>query len=154
MSDAKVLTAEWVLPVTAPPIRDGALVIEGGNIVWVGARTELPARYLQSPFKVYPRSLLLPGWVNAHCHLNLTGAVGQIPGTAGRFTDWIRGVIQFQSLLTPPLLAQSIIAGLDLLATTGTTTVAHVSTLPELEPFLAHPLRTVVFHEALGFPAD
>ena len=154
MSSAQVLAAEWVLPVTSPPIPDGVVVIEGPNIAWVGARTELPARYLQSPFKVYPRSLLLPGWVNAHCHLNLTGAVGQIPGTAARFTDWIRAVIQFQSLLTPPLVAQSIIAGLDLLASTGTTTVAHVATLPELEPFLAHPLRTVVFHEVIGFPAE
>ena len=150
----RILAAEWVLPVSAPPIRDGAVVVEGDHIAWVGPRQELPSRFLKAPVRGFPRSLLLPGWVNAHCHLNLTGALGMLSGTADRFADWARQVIRFQAALPEHVLRQSIVAGLDLLLASGTTTVAHVSTLPPLEPFLEHRMRSVVFHEPIGFPAD
>ncbi|MGV3720237.1 MAG: amidohydrolase family protein [Actinomycetota bacterium] len=150
----RVLAAEWVLPVTAPPIRDGAVVIDEGRIAWVGERYDLPSRYLKAPVRGFPRSLLLPGWVNAHSHLNLTAALGMAPGTADRFTDWVRAVVQLQTRLPEHILRQSIVAGLDLLISTGTTTTAHVSTLPQLEPFLEHPMRSVVFHEPIGFRSD
>lgn len=149
-----VLAAEWVLPVTAEPISDGAVVIEGGRIAWVGSRLELPAHYRGARVRAFPRSILLPGWVNAHCHLNLTAALGLIPGSADRFTDWIREVIRISGTWPPHVLRQSVVAGLDLLASTGTTTVAHVTAFPELEPFLDHPLRAVVFHEPIGFRED
>ena len=147
-----VHTAEWILPVTSEPIRDGAVAIEGTKIAWVGPRRDLPSRFLQAPLRVHPRSLILPGWVNAHGHLNLTAALGLVPGTADEFADWIRRLLRISGQWPPQLVRQAKVAGMDLLATTGTTTTAHVSTLPELEPFLEHPMRSVVFHEAIGFP--
>jgi cytosine/adenosine deaminase-related metal-dependent hydrolase len=153
MAELRVLAAEWVLPVTAPPLRDGVVAIDGDRIDWVGKRRDLPSRYLQAPLRAFPRSLLLPGWVNAHSHLNLTAALGLVPGTADRFTDWVRAVLRLQAAWPPELVHKAVTAGLDLLASTGTTTVAHVSTAPELEPFLEHPMRSVVFNELIGFPA-
>jgi 5-methylthioadenosine/S-adenosylhomocysteine deaminase len=150
---AHLFSGDWVLPVAAPPIRDGVVAVEGTRIAWVGERRELPSRFLGAQFRAFPRSVILPGWVNAHCHLNLTAALGVIPGDADHFTAWLRAVIHFQQALPPPLLRQSITAGMDLLASSGTTTVAHLTTLPDLEPFLVHPMRSVVFHEAIGFPA-
>jgi aminodeoxyfutalosine deaminase len=146
--------AEWVLPVSTEPIRDGVVAVEGSRIAWVGSRRELPSRFLQAPLRAFPRSLLLPGWVNAHSHLNLTAALGLVPGTADRFADWIRSLIRLQSTWPAHVVRQAVVAGLDLLASTGTTTVAHVSALPELEPFLEHPVRSVVFHEIIGFRTD
>jgi len=143
-----------VLPVAGPPIRDGVVVVAEGRVAWVGERFDLPSRFLKAPVRGFPRSLLLPGWVNAHSHLNLTAALGLVPGSADRFTDWVRGVIQLQSRLPEHILRQSIVAGLDLLLTTGTTTVAHVSTDPQIEPFLEHATRSVVFHELIGFRSD
>ena len=151
-STTHVLAADWVLPVSAPPLRDGVVAVEGERIAWVGARRDLPSRFLQSPIRAFPRAVLLPGWVNAHAHLNLTAALGMVPGSAERFVDWLLLVIGLQSAWPPEITRQSIVAGLDLLITTGTTTVAQVSTLPPLEPFLQHPMRTVLFHEVLGFP--
>jgi len=153
-SDTQVLAAEWVLPVTSDAIRDGVVVVEETRIAWVGGRRELPSRYLEAPVRAFPRSLLLPGWVNAHSHLNLTAALGLLRGSADRFTDWIRDLLRLQQSWPTRIVEQSVVAGLDLLASTGTTTVAHVSTLPELEPFLAHPMRSVVFHEPIGFRAE
>jgi len=153
-NDLRILSAEWVLPVSAAPIRDGLVVVEGRRIAWVGSRRDLPSRFLKAPIRAFPRSLILPGWVNAHCHLNLTAALGMVPGSADRFTDWVRQVIRLQMSWPPQIIRQAIVAGMDLLVSSGTTTLAHVSTLPPLEPFLEHPVRSVVFHEPIGFRAD
>lgn len=154
MSKPLLFAAEWVVPVSSPPVRDGVVVVEDTSITWVGPRRELPSRYLQVLPRVFPRSVILPGWVNAHSHLNLTGALGMLPGTAERFADWIRGVLRLQQAWPAELVPRAVLAGLDLLATSGTTTVAHVTTLPDLDPFLTHPIRSVIFHEPLGFRAE
>ncbi len=151
MTETKVLAAEWVLPVSAAPIRDGALVVEGERIAWVGERREIPSRFLRTGVRAFPRSLLLPGWVNAHTHLDLTAALGQISASADQHVGWRAAVDRLREALPPSVLRQAVLAGLDLLASTGTTTIAHVAPLPELEPFLERPLRCVVFHEARGF---
>src|SRR5688572_13497304 len=85
-----LVAAEWVLPISSGPIRDGIVAVEGSRIAWVGPRRELPSRFLGTGVRAFPRSVLLPGWVNAHCHLNLTAALGTLTGAADRFPDWIR----------------------------------------------------------------
>src|SRR6476469_2807371 len=117
MDSARLLAAEWVLPVASEPVRDGVVALEGERIAWVGRRPDLPSRYLSAPLRAFPRSLLLPGWVNAHSHLTLTAALGLVPGTADRFADWIRDVIRLRETWPPQIARQSIRAGLDLLAT-------------------------------------
>jgi len=141
-----------VLPVDTPPRRDGAVAVEDGRIAWVGDRTDLPSRFLRARVRAFPRSLLLPGWVNTHSHLTLTAALGQVPGSAADFAGWVRRLLRLREQWPPTIIAQAIRAGLDLLASTGTTTVAHVDTHADLEPFVGHGLRAVVFHEALAFP--
>jgi cytosine/adenosine deaminase-related metal-dependent hydrolase len=153
-SELRLFSADWVLPVTAPPIRDGMVAIEGARIAWVGSRRELPSRFLGARVRGFPRAMILPGWVNAHSHLNLTAALGMLQGSGERFADWARQVIRLQGALPPHLVRQAVVAGLDLLGSTGTTTVAHVSTLPEIEPFVEHATRSVVFHEPIGFRAE
>ena len=149
-----LFAAEWVLPITSGPIRDGIVAVEGSRIAWVGPRRALPSRFLGKRLRAYPRSVLLPGWVNAHSHLNLTAALGALTGSVECFPDWIRSLLQLQAAWTPEIRRQSVVAGLDLLLSTGTTTIAHSSTLPAIEPFIEHPARTVVFHEPIGFRAD
>ena len=83
-STIHVLAADWVLPVSSPPLRDGVVAVEGERIAWVGSRRDLPSRFLQSPIRAFPGAVLLPGWVNAHAHLNLTAALGMVPGSADR----------------------------------------------------------------------
>lgn len=150
----RLLAAEWVLPVVSDPIPDGVVAIEDGKIAWVGPRRDLPSRFLRAPLRAFPRSLLLPGWVNAHTHLDLTAALGLLPGRLDRCADWLRAVDRFRAALPEHVVQQSVRAGLDLLATTGTTTVASVGQDPGIETFLDHPLRSVIFREVRGFRRD
>jgi hypothetical protein len=82
-----VYRARWVLPVSSPPIRDGAVMVdEDGRIAAVA-----PAAALQLPERAAVEDLgeaaLLPGLVNVHAHPELAmfrGALEDLP-----FRDWI-----------------------------------------------------------------
>jgi cytosine/adenosine deaminase-related metal-dependent hydrolase len=76
-----VLSADWVLPVGGQPIRDGAVEIEDGRIAAVGTRDEL------GPGVEYPDAAILPGFVNAHSHLEYAVYAGFGDGLP--FAPWI-----------------------------------------------------------------
>lgn len=52
-------------------IRDGALVIEGETLAWVGPRAQLPAKYREPHLQQHDaqRALLTPGLIDCHTHL-------------------------------------------------------------------------------------
>jgi 5-methylthioadenosine/S-adenosylhomocysteine deaminase len=80
--------ARWVVPITAPPIEDGTVAIDGDRIGWVGPRREAPA----GDDLDAGNCLLMPGLVNAHTHLELTtlrGAVEEVD-----FPRWIRSLVR------------------------------------------------------------
>ena len=78
-----VLSADWVVPVEDPPIRDGAVEIDdlSGAIAAVGPREEL------GDSVHYEEAVILPGFVNAHTHLEYDVYVGF--GDGLRFAEWI-----------------------------------------------------------------
>ena len=76
--------ARWIVPITAPPIRDGTLIEDRGRITYVGPRSSAP----EGPDRELGDVLVLPGLVNAHAHLDLSvmrGFLEDLP-----FGDWIR----------------------------------------------------------------
>jgi 5-methylthioadenosine/S-adenosylhomocysteine deaminase len=76
-----VLSADWVLPVSSPPIRHGAVAIEDGRIAAVGTQDDL-GRGIE-----YPDAVILPGFVNAHSHLEYAVYAGF--GDGQPFAPWI-----------------------------------------------------------------
>jgi cytosine/adenosine deaminase-related metal-dependent hydrolase len=75
--------ARWVLPIAAPPIEDGVVACEDGVIRFVGRNDDAPPG---DDFDLGD-SVLLPGLVNAHTHLELTAMRGFLEDLA--FEDWI-----------------------------------------------------------------
>lgn len=151
-ADSFVAAAGWLLPMSSPPVRDGAILVRDGRIEWIGPRPLLPPAGAGGRLIAYPRSIILPGWINAHTHLNLTAAAGLPRPTPSSFTQWVRRLLQITSGWSEDLVLKSIRAGLDLSLAGGATAVVHQSTAPPLRPFLEHPLRSVVLHEVIGFP--
>jgi len=84
---SRVLSADWVLPIEGPPLRNGAIAVEGGRIVAVGARDDL------DPGTHYPEAVIVPGFVNAHSHLEYAVYGGFGDGLAD-FAEWIALHIQ------------------------------------------------------------
>jgi 5-methylthioadenosine/S-adenosylhomocysteine deaminase len=110
-----ILRADWVVPVDGPPIADGAVEIAAGRIVAVG-----PAEGGED--ERYADSVILPGLVNAHTHLEYTAMAGF--GDGMPFRPWIEDHIRRKDTQEPAdLLAQSR-AGAAACLAGGVTTVA------------------------------
>ena len=88
-----VVSADWVLPVSEPPIENGAVAVEGGRIVAVGPASELGAG------RRFEQAAILPGLVNCHSHLEYAVYTGFGDGTPD-FADWIATHVERKSRLT------------------------------------------------------
>jgi cytosine/adenosine deaminase-related metal-dependent hydrolase len=82
-----VISADWVLPVEGPPIEGGAVAIEDGRIAAVGTVDEL------GEGTRYADAAIVPGFVNAHTHLEYAVYAGFGDGL-GDFAEWITLHIQ------------------------------------------------------------
>jgi cytosine/adenosine deaminase-related metal-dependent hydrolase len=88
-----IISAPWVVPVDAPVIRDGSIVVVDGRISDIGTRDDIVRNYPQSSETSYS-CVLMPGLVNAHMHLELSHLQNTIePLPDQNFTDWIDALI-------------------------------------------------------------
>lgn len=144
-----LLRARVVVPVSQPPIDNGAVFISRGRIRTVGPWREL--RRLSARALDLGSVALLPGLINAHCHLDYTGMAGQFPPPR-RFTDWIKQITTAKGLWTDAEFAASWQRGAAMLLRTGTTTVGDIEAVPDLLPaqWDATPLRIFSFLEMTG----
>lgn len=145
-----VLRARTVLPVSSPPIEDGALVISLRRIRAVGRWRDL-RRHLATHPSDLGDVLLLPGLVNAHCHLDYTHMAGLIPPMRS-FTNWIKSITALKGEWSDAEFAASWREGARMLLHSGTTTVADIEALPNLLPaaWKDTPLRVLSFLEMIG----
>jgi cytosine/adenosine deaminase-related metal-dependent hydrolase len=144
-----LLTAAWVVPVVAPPIRDGIVGVREGRIAWVGAPSD-PSRPDGQPRSLGP-GVLLPGLVNAHCHLELT-TLAELAHQGLRFVPWIERLVAERARLDPAAAREAARAGIEELRSTGTVAVGDVSNnLAHLDLLRESGLDAVVFFELLGW---
>src|SRR5436190_5760082 len=142
------LTARWVFPVSGPPLPRGTVTIAGDRILAVEPHGE------QTADLDLGNAALLPGLVNAHTHLDLSGLRGQVPPSAD-FTAWLRAVIRHRRAQSPERVEEDIRAGLLESLSYGTTLLGDIASQGGSWPMLAvAPVRAVVFYELLGLPPD
>lgn len=144
------LRARIVLPMRRPPIEDGGVLLHHNRLVAVGRWRSL-RKYFAGPGLDLGEVLLLPGLVNAHCHLDYTHMAGMFPPPRG-FCDWIKSITTEKSLWSYSDFARSWLDGAQMLVRTGTTTVADIEAVPQLLPEVweATPLRVISFLEMTG----
>lgn len=148
-----LLRARLALPISRPPIEDAAIVLTGERIAWVGRHADLPPGPHGDEHDLGDTALL-PGLINAHCHLDYTGMAGLLPPPK-RFTDWLKAIVALKNSWTLDDFAASWRRGAAMLLRTGTTTVADIEAFPELLPRLwpATPLRVISFRELIALRA-
>lgn len=146
-----LLRARVVLPITRTPIEDGAVLVRGNRIIDFGPWTEVSPRAAEATVFDLGNSILLPGLVNAHCHLDYTDMAGHLPPQK-KFTDWIKLITTEKADWSYSEFAESWLHGAKMLLRTGTTTVADFEAVPELLPevWTATPLRVISFLELTG----
>ncbi len=84
---ATVLAADWVVPVGADPIEQGAVAIEAGEIIAIGPAQQVSAAHTSAVVEQHDGCVLAPGFVNLHTHLEYAGFGGFGDGLA--FGPWL-----------------------------------------------------------------
>ncbi|MBX3260188.1 MAG: amidohydrolase family protein [Labilithrix sp.] len=146
----RIFHADHVLPGDAPPIADGAVVVDArGAIVEVGAAAEvLPRHAGPAPERV--RGVVFPGLVNAHAHVELSSMRGKVPGGHG-FVPWVDRLVTTRSETLPDEDAEEIERAADELAASATVAVGDVTnSLAAVAALARRGIGGAVFHEVLG----
>ena len=151
----KIYAASHLLPISAPALDGGALVVENGRILAVGKLSELTASF-SAPVIEFPGCVILPGLVNAHSHLELTHFPSwkvrkDINYSPRTYVDWIIQVIKIRRSLSLEEQERSLLEGIRISLESGTTALGEIiSELRLLPLYLRSPLSGRLYLEALG----
>jgi 5-methylthioadenosine/S-adenosylhomocysteine deaminase len=139
----QVLSADWVLPISGAPIRDGAVAIEDGRIAAVGTRDELGAGI------EYPDSVIMPGFVNAHSHLEYAVYAGFGDGLP--FAPWIAIHIERKARIELEEMEAIAVLGAAECLASGITTIGDCSFVGAAATACAElGLRAIVYLEVFS----
>jgi cytosine/adenosine deaminase-related metal-dependent hydrolase len=144
-----IIRARTVVTMDGAPIENGAVAVSGDRIVDVGKFPEVSAGYPGQEIIDLGERVLLPGLINAHCHLDYTCLRGKISPQKS-FTDWIRAINSEKAKLSPQDYVSSINEGFAEAKRFGTTTIANLTAFPEsIRRVPAAPIRTWWFAELI-----
>jgi cytosine/adenosine deaminase-related metal-dependent hydrolase len=143
----RILSADWVLPVEGEPIRDGAVVISGDRITAVGSASEL------GEGERFPDSVIVPGFVSAHSHLEYAVYAGFGDGLP--FPPWLAVHIERKARIGWEEMLASARLGAAQCLRSGITTVADYSFSAAGAAACAElGLRAIVYLEVFGVEPD
>ncbi len=142
------LAADWVI--TAAGALPNAMVsVRDGIIEWVGLAADRGAP--AGGVAELGHGVLLPGLVNAHCHLELTHLAG-LAGGGGGFVPWVERLVAARPRFPDAEVDAGIARGIREAIASGTVAIADISnTLRSIRPLAESSLRAVVFYELLAW---
>ena len=133
---------------TGKSFSSGELIIRDGRFVFIGERTRSG---FDGETIDLSDCLVLPGFVNAHCHLTLSGLKGRLSKNLS-FVDWVLSLIEIESDLKEEERVAAFQTGANEMLLSGVTTLGdYLGNFEWLPHYEKIPFRQVVFLEAIGF---
>ena len=138
--------ARYVVPISAPPIANGTVAVADGRVAYVGDRSGAPTGIDRDLGDV----VLMPGLVNAHCHLELTAMRGFLEDLD--FRSWIlRLTSAKRAVLTPDMLLDAARYGITEGLMRGVTTFADTSDSGVgFDAMIELGVRGIMYQEVFG----
>ena len=130
-----------------PPIDNGAVVVAGRKIKAVGDFTDIRTGH-SGDIVDLGEQILMPGLINAHCHLDYTMLRGKIPRQTS-FANWVRAINSEKEKLSADDYISSIHHGYEEAKRFGTTTIANLTAFPDLIARVRPSIRTFWFAELI-----
>jgi len=148
-----IFHAPYILPIGLPPISDGAIKIRKGKIVAVSRFRDLPKTGKEKLISLQD-SLILPGFVNSHTHLELSCFKGVIKRKRP-FSKWVREIIEAKKKLSERDCETSIRDGILESLRGGITSFGDITgTGLSLKVMERMGVRGIAFHELIGFKEE
>jgi cytosine/adenosine deaminase-related metal-dependent hydrolase len=154
-ADDMIIKADDILTLAQDDFSPGQIRIDAQRIAEVSSNvndSDEKVLDLKNIFGPNRRAVIIPGLVDAHCHLELSGLAGKIKLRSGdTLVDWLMKIV-----LKRPMLNSTqdrwVKIGADQALRSGTTTVGDISANNRSwQTLIHHPLRKVCFAEVLGF---
>lgn len=124
-SDITIYRADWVLPVAAPVVADGAVAVAGERILAVGPAAQIKGEHPGAVLVDLGSAIIMPGFVNCHSHVEYTLFRGILDDA--EFADWIIRLVDVKASLTPDdYLISARLGALEAISS-GITTIADTS---------------------------
>jgi cytosine/adenosine deaminase-related metal-dependent hydrolase len=137
-----------LMTMTGDTYENGTLTIEEGRI------KDISSNFQSDPGPEvldFSDCLILPGLVNAHCHLALSCLRGKLEPRP-KFTDWVRDLLIVNSSISNEERTQEMHRGAEELLTSGVTSlVDYLGSVELLKEFESLAFRQILFLETLGF---
>ncbi|MBI4126945.1 MAG: amidohydrolase family protein [Deltaproteobacteria bacterium] len=155
----ELIAAHAVLPMThdSTIIPQGAIVVESEKIIDVGTKAALAPRYPQASLTEYPDHILMPGLVNAHCHLDMidfqerTMVTNDFTPTTPDFVSSLVKSIEYKEKTEPQQIIAGIRKGIGRLIETGTTCLGSIAHFEGTFQLLREAgLRALVYPEVVA----
>jgi cytosine/adenosine deaminase-related metal-dependent hydrolase len=86
-----IFAAGTLMPISSPPLQDGAVFVREGRIEAVGDLADVGRENPDAEVRFFPNYTIIPGAVNAHAHLGFRRKDAPEGGT---FSGWLRGLIE------------------------------------------------------------
>jgi aminodeoxyfutalosine deaminase len=155
MPDTTIHTAAWLINPDVPPVAGGAILVRDCLVAATGTLAELKNSYSAAVIEHHDCAIL-PGFVNAHTHLELTHFPSwrlrtHVDYNPRRFSDWVIQLIKITRGLHAEDFRASLVEGVRKCVESGTTAVGDIVSRYDLLPsYNVPPIRGRLFFEALG----
>jgi cytosine/adenosine deaminase-related metal-dependent hydrolase len=143
------LAARWLLPIQGRPIERGALLIgSDGRIRDIGPDATVP-RPADATAESFDDAVILPGLINTHTHLELTGLENQV--SEHEFAAWIRRLREVKAARSSAEFVEAARGGLAASFAAGVTTVADTGDSGAVLPVLVEAGASgIAYQEVFG----
>ena len=86
-----IFAAGTLMPISSPPLWDGAMLVRGGRIEAVGELADIGRENPDAELRFFPSYTIIPGAVNSHAHLGFRRK--DAPEDA-KFSEWLATLIE------------------------------------------------------------
>jgi len=145
----KLLTANYILPISSTPIHYGAVAIDKDQILAVGTTDWMRREFPLAEVEDFGEAAILPGFVNCHSHLEITSMRGALDDVEHDFSAWLLKLNGLRADLTDDAICDAAVAGAHEGAQAGVTCFGDIGRMGHagLAALKRVGLRGIVFQE-------
>lgn len=153
----KIISADFVLPISSGLIENGAVAVDETRIVAVGAKKEIAAKFPEAEIEDFGEAVIMPGLINCHSHLEITAMRGFLDDVEADFYAWLMKLTKTRAEhLTEADIKIAALAGALEGARSGVTCFGDIGRfgVAGFEALKTNGLRGVLFQETEFSPVN